>query len=458
MPAHPAFQAQPQETVLNAQGQQALRELLQAQAARKRLQHRLDSAVKRLTYTAGQLNDRASDQRIEHEKTRRGLEEKGEEVDDEQDQTDNFQRKVNDLTEKMDQGIRNVIDSRTWLDGVSQALRHVSSRTDELIDANQRHLQRSRRRAEGIADGQDGEDSQNGGEEAAGDQLSSSDAPSALLRDSLSRINDVWTSKTPTDRYANNNDYTGFYRTVFDAKNPGEDAPPVPHASLWFAEEEGRERQLKQNSQDQSGTSAGDEDSDLEVASERIRTKCPITFLTFKDPWKSKKCPHSFEKEAIMDMIDKSTNYLPFTPAQLQELNAINPRRPDLRARRAKEIGTPQVGCPECDVKITMDDLAPNPILLRKVTRILEAERRQREAEEGEDEDEDEEDVPRGTQRRAVLELSPARSTSMKMENVKSVQAKQRYQQPQRRSHTVESTTVVGLGDSQDEDEEMYDG
>src|SRR5271170_5243761 len=312
MPAHPAFQAQPQETVLNAQGQQALRELLQAQAVRKRLQHRLNSAVKRLTYTAGQLNDRASDQRIEYEKRRRGLEEKGEEVDDEQDRTESFQRKVNDLTEKMDQGIRSVIDSRAWLDGVSQALRHVSSRTDELVIAKQRHLQRSRRPTGRIADDEDGEDNQNGDGEAAEDQLDSSDAPSALLRDSLSRSKDVWTSKTPTDRYANNNDYTGFYRTVFDAKNPGEDAPPVPHASLWFAEEEGREHQLKQNSQGQSGGSAGDdEDSDLEVASERIRTKCPITFLTFKDPWKSKKCPHSFEKEAIMDMIDKSTDYLP---------------------------------------------------------------------------------------------------------------------------------------------------
>src|SRR5271155_175184 len=74
MPELPAFEAQPQETVLNAQGQQALKELLQAKAARKRLQHRLDSAVKRLTYTAGQLNDRASDQRIEYEKRRRGLE------------------------------------------------------------------------------------------------------------------------------------------------------------------------------------------------------------------------------------------------------------------------------------------------------------------------------------------------------------------------------------------------
>lgn len=49
-----------------------------------------------------------------------------------------------------------------------------------------------------------------------------------------------------------------------------------------------------------------DDDEDLAVASERISIKCPITLLPMKDPVTSQKCPHSFEKEAILSMIGDS--------------------------------------------------------------------------------------------------------------------------------------------------------
>jgi len=42
------------------------------------------------------------------------------------------------------------------------------------------------------------------------------------------------------------------------------------------------------------------------VASERISIKCPLTLLPMKDPVTSQKCPHSFEKEAILSMINAS--------------------------------------------------------------------------------------------------------------------------------------------------------
>ena len=47
-------------------------------------------------------------------------------------------------------------------------------------------------------------------------------------------------------------------------------------------------------------------DDDLTVASEKISIKCPITLLPMKDPVTSTKCPHSFEKEAILSMINAS--------------------------------------------------------------------------------------------------------------------------------------------------------
>ena len=47
-------------------------------------------------------------------------------------------------------------------------------------------------------------------------------------------------------------------------------------------------------------------DDELAVASERISIKCPITLLPMKDPVTSTKCPHSFEREAILSMINAS--------------------------------------------------------------------------------------------------------------------------------------------------------
>lgn len=54
---------------------------------------------------------------------------------------------------------------------------------------------------------------------------------------------------------------------------------------------------------------AGDaieDDDDLAVASERVSIKCPLTLLPMKEPVTSQKCPHSFEKGVILDMINRS--------------------------------------------------------------------------------------------------------------------------------------------------------
>lgn len=97
-------------------------------------------------------------------------------------------------------------------------------------------------------------------------------------------------------RYSENNDYIGFKKIIHDARHPEEDAKPLPHPSTWFLD--------PTSASDPSP--AGNEDDDLEVASERISTKCPITLLPMQDPVSSKKCPHSFEKQAIMGMINAS--------------------------------------------------------------------------------------------------------------------------------------------------------
>lgn len=117
----------------------------------------------------------------------------------------------------------------------------------------------------------------------------------------------------PASRYATHNNYIGFKRIVHDALHPGEDAPPVPHADTWFPEyphATGSDDPTARNTRNRSGAgggpSADDSDDDIAIEREKTSLKCPITLLPFKDPVTSKKCPHSFEKEAILSMISQS--------------------------------------------------------------------------------------------------------------------------------------------------------
>lgn len=54
-----------------------------------------------------------------------------------------------------------------------------------------------------------------------------------------------------------------------------------------------------------------DDDDDLEVASERISLKCPVTLLPMRQPVSSRKCPHSFEQAAILELLAVSRERAP---------------------------------------------------------------------------------------------------------------------------------------------------
>lgn len=88
--------------------------------------------------------------------------------------------------------------------------------------------------------------------------------------------------------------------------------------------------------------------------------KCPLTLLPFRDPVTSTKCPHSFEREAIYDMIARSGFQIP-PPSG----------RGGRRIRAVK--------CPVCSIPLTNDDLRSDPVLLRKVRRAEELSARQAE-------------------------------------------------------------------------------
>lgn len=98
-------------------------------------------------------------------------------------------------------------------------------------------------------------------------------------------------------------------------------------------------------------------DDDIAIEREKVSLRCPLTFLTFKDPVTSTKCPHSFERTAIEDMITKSSYMLTL------------PRGHPRQGQRGR-----YVKCPVCELPLTKEDLRPDPVLLRKVRRQTQKE------------------------------------------------------------------------------------
>lgn len=133
-----------------------------------------------------------------------------------------------------------------------------------------------------------------------------------------------------------NNDYKSFKRTVHDAMHPGEDAPPVPHASTWFTKDEApgsRNRRQKNSADDVNDES--DEEDEVIIASATTNLKCPLTLQMFVEPYSNNVCSHSFEKSAIIAY--HRENGVAFAPP--------NQRRGERAPQGPKQVKCPSVGC-----------------------------------------------------------------------------------------------------------------
>jgi hypothetical protein len=84
------------------------------------------------------------------------------------------------------------------------------------------------------------------------------------------------------DRYADHNDYRNFKRTVHDALHPGDNQPPVPHASTWFQEDnlkESAEARRRRNNTTDNANNSDDDDDDDEIKMVGLSTnlRCPLS-------------------------------------------------------------------------------------------------------------------------------------------------------------------------------------
>ncbi|KAF2804631.1 uncharacterized protein BDZ99DRAFT_451749 [Mytilinidion resinicola] len=346
-------------------------------------------------------------------RARKGLEEEG--TDEELEET---KETIEGMTRKMEAAMRKAIDGRVIVEDIEEGVQYLRQNALRLTQAEsqtqltQRSQQRRKGRRSGKVEGS-GEDDED--EEMADDEEYDSPGPtplnmegieitgpSKMFKNRLQEKKDKWQVASHSARYAENNSYIGFRQIVHDAQHPGGDIL-LPHASTWFTE-----RGEPALGVTVGATAGEDDDDDVMIAKDTISTKCPLTLREFKDPVSSRKCPHSFEKEAIMGMINGS----------------------------GARLGTGQkvVQCPVsgCDKMLCAADLKVNPVLLRVIERLRKAK----------DQASDDEDDVDATDR-------PSGSSMQRADTNLASRARSRMPEQE----PPQSSIVLDLGGSDDSDE-----
>ncbi|GFF22515.1 E3 SUMO-protein ligase nse2 [Aspergillus udagawae] len=396
-PPLPAYE--PPIAPLNAAGHNAIIALLNAPSLRQLKTH-IQSAEEKLTDSAGEVNERLTDARVRYQKERarkrrrangetpaaEGAGAKEEDEEDEEEDDDDgeeinrlarLEEQVQSVTEELEARMRQTIDAEVKLEGLKGVLADMAKEAEEATvagagaGARGRRGGRARRRRGDEEEDQDPEEEGDEDYEATPEPQMTGIPPSRRLGQKLDEESARWIGQSLTQRYSTNNAYIGFYRIIHEAKHPGDDIPPLPHASTWFADMEDP-RAITTSTTDQTsarrtrqrGSPSPADSDEIAIERERISLKCPLTLLPFRDPVTSTKCPHSFEREAITDMIAHSSTTVPGPPSR--------GRRNRIRS----------VKCPVCSVVLTADDLRSDPVLLRRVRRAEAAS--QREAEDDE--------------------------------------------------------------------------
>jgi len=343
---------QPPSFPLNLAARQALAELSRKYST-DRIDAKLKTAAINLHEGAGDINERLREINLNHQtrlkrKAKETAEDGDKDEEDDNEEAEYLQQtrtRIEKMTGAMEKSIRKVIDGHAHIDAIDVALKHTKDKATtsaSAIQATQMSTQRSMR-------GTNPDDSDDDGP-------TQTNAPPPSLTPAFETT--LWSRKdrylatSHHARYAAHNNYINFKRVVHDAQHPDENVP-IPNSSTWFSVAEGAPQPGE--------TAAGDDDSDddIAIAGAKTSTKCPITFLEFKEPVTSIKCPHSYERYAIEDMI-----------------NRVRPPAPARRGNPAVPPGwRATVTCPVagCDHILGKDDVRPDPVLVRRIKRIQRA-------------------------------------------------------------------------------------
>ncbi|KAF3491320.1 uncharacterized protein GIQ15_00837 [Arthroderma uncinatum] len=339
-----------------------------------------------------------------------------------------FEELVKETTRKMERSMRSVVDTEVRVDKMQDLLAQLlEDNSTQTQTQNQQRARRSRRNQD-----EDGDADMNDDEQEEEDELQAPVEvipASRVFADGLAENKRAWEALSLAERYGSNNSYKQFYRVIHESKHSGTDVPPLPPVSTWFQtldssrepgshsrkrkkkrtrsalgadgtfEEDANEDDQEASSQDDNGDEEGDDDDDDEgdegdeeeeeedeaptqeatqappsddeivVKSEKFSLTCPLTLQTFEDPATSTKCPHSFERSAIENMISRSRQTT-FVPGAGRNMRCVE--------------------CPVCSVMITVRDLKSDPVLVQRVKRARRMAALEEEEDDGDDGDGDE--------------------------------------------------------------------
>ena len=423
---------EPPQFSLTSAAQRQL-QLLTQKHSLKTLDKHLDEAQAAVTTAAGDINDRLSKQEATSKKRKQRADQDGENEgnDDAEKKLEELRDKVDRMTSRMEESMRKLIDGQHSAQAIKDSVESTANhaRVNASTQASTQHGRTQSQRRRGV-----GEDVEENDEEymdfeptdpAAGTQAQ----PPAIekFRKDLEDAKTRYQSHSLTARYAENNSYRDFRRLVHDAQHPDGETP-LSHHSEWFPEGEVPAPGVTTRG---GARAADDDDSDDDIAVSKatVSTKCPLTLQEFTNPLTSTLCPHSFESDAILQMINQSA--------------ARSTQGP--RAERA-------VQCPVsgCSKMLTKGDLQKDNVLIRKIKRIQEAKRL-------EAEDEDDEDAPEGTARGATF-IDDDEEDGADVDDIVDGPVTQVKGEPRGTGRPVASqppgTGVVELDESSDEAEE----
>jgi hypothetical protein len=227
-----------------------------------------------------------------------------------------LQARVEEATAKLEESMRAVIDSGIAAQRIDETLDWLRQNAPKRLEdeyQTQKTQRATQRQSQAASQGRRTQDAD--GDEELGDAPTPGPTPldgtrvtltgvSELFTDRQQREKDSYTSLSLTARYARNNEYRDFRRIVHDAKY-GDGGPTLGHEDTWFSETGSPAPGI-------TDTQRGDFDSDDDIIMDKatISTRCPITFQQYKEPYTSTKCPHTFEKNAILEMIRTSNNFV----------------------------------------------------------------------------------------------------------------------------------------------------
>ncbi|KAK4654847.1 hypothetical protein QC762_406970 [Podospora pseudocomata] len=314
----------------------------------------LNECSKNLIKAVGSINDLLFQRRRQlarHVEKRRseGVDDKSEAERELEEYVAELEATISTLTDKSEQALRRVIDCRAEFEDTKTVLESVVVTVKAQQPRPEPKPKRERRQQRRPANDDDDDDDDDEEVEEAEDV-----PPVVGVIDALRTARKVkmieYSRLSAYDKYAVHNDYIPFKRTWHDAMHPDNEIP-LPDPSTWF-DEDGNPVKNVADIQ---------EDDDLVVEREIVDLKCPLSLQAFKTPFSNHKCKHTFEKDAIMSFIRSSG-------------------------------GKAQCPVPGCSKDLTITDLYPDEVMLRKMKRVAEASRRNADATSDVEEEEEDDD------------------------------------------------------------------